>query len=328
MKLRVVHIGAGEWSRYAHGPALQRLAQQNRVSLEAICDRDLERARQFRDLFGYRLSASDIHSVLDDVQPDAIVCTVQPFNVFELVQSLLPLRIPLLIEKPPGASMFEAESLATSSVAANSFTFVGFNRRFMPSIVHLKQWSDQHSICFARAEMLRTNRLEPDFVTATGIHALDAIRFLMGNPEFVEVKSRPHSNSAASDYSIRLTFPNSAMAEISLLLNSGLRRESYLLTTPGAAAEATLGKPYSSDLSFQGDRLWSHEGIVEEHSLSGDSLVDGGIMGEYEEFIRLLETGEPSTSSLADAAYSMQLAEMVQNKYSGPFPPLTDSKES
>jgi len=327
-RLRVAHVGAGEWSRYAHGPALQRLAQQDRVSLELICDRDLDRAHHFRGLFGYRLASNDIHAVLHDVKPDAIVCTVQPSNTFELVQSLLPLQIPLLIEKPPGISAFEAKSLAAASIATSTFTFVAFNRRFVPSIVRLKQWSAQHPILFARAEMLRTNRLEPEFVTATGIHALDAIRFLMGNPESIETKSRRHDNSSARDYWIRLTFANSATAEISLMLNTGLRRESYLLTASGAAAEATLGYPYSSEISFLGDQLWSQEKIVEQHSLASDFLVDGGIVAEYQEFIRLLDAGAPSTCSLTDAAYSMQLAEAVQNNYSGPFPPLLDGNDS
>ena len=39
--------------------------------------------------------------------------------------------------------------------------------------------------------MLRTNRLEPEFATGTGIHVLDAIRFLMGDPESIEVEIPP-----------------------------------------------------------------------------------------------------------------------------------------
>lgn len=327
-RFRIAHVGAGEWSRYAHGPTLQRLAQQDRVALEVICDLDIERARRFRDLFGYRAASNDLHSVLQNVRPDAVVCTVQPSHTFELVSSLLPLRIPLLIEKPPGVSAREAKTLADASIAAGTFTFVAFNRRFIPSIVRLKQWSIQRPVVFARAEMLRTNRLEPEFATATGIHALDAIRFLMGDPESVEVRSSRHHNSSARDYWIRLAFANEAAAEISLMLNTGLRRESYLLTASGAAAEATLGAPYSSDLSFHGDRYWSEEKIVEEHPLAGDSLVSGGIVGEYEEFLRLLDAGASSTCSLADAALSMQLAEAVQNGYSGPFPPLFDRDDS
>ncbi|MEO6910256.1 MAG: Gfo/Idh/MocA family oxidoreductase [Edaphobacter sp.] len=323
MPLRIAHIGAGEWSRYAHGPALYRLAQQSVVSLELICDLQLERARYFRDLFHYRLAADDIHQVLAEVRPDAIVCTVQPSATAALVKSLLPLRIPLFIEKPPGVSLAEATSLAAASVAADAFTFVAFNRRSIPSIVRLKQWAGKYPIRFARAEMLRTNRLEPDFATATGIHALDTIRFLMGDPESIAVETRPHDNSEACDYSVRLSFANSAVAELSLMLNTGLRRESYCLSSEGATAEAVLNSAYSSALAYQGDRQWSSETIVSQHPLADDPLIDGGFIGEYEEFFRALAVGAPSTRPLSDAARSMQLAEALQNRYSGPLPLLS-----
>jgi myo-inositol 2-dehydrogenase/D-chiro-inositol 1-dehydrogenase len=321
--LRIAHVGAGEWSRYAHGPALQRLASQSQVFLELICDLNLDRARQFRDLFHYRLASNNVHQSLGEAQPDAIVCTVQPSATAALVRSLLPLGIPLFIEKPPGVSLAEATSLAIASVQFRAFTFVAFNRRFIPSIQRLKEWASHHSPSYARAEMLRTNRLEPNFPSETGIHALDAIRYLMGNPDSMEVASRSHPDSAACDSFVRLHFANSAVAEISLMLNTGLRRESYFLSAPGATAEAALGSVYSSELSFQGDRYWSGEAITAQHSLSNDPLVDDGFLGEYEEFLRLLATGSSSTCSLADAARSMQLAEAVQNQFTGQLLPLS-----
>jgi predicted dehydrogenase len=320
--LRIAHIGAGEWSRYAHGPVLQRLAGQSVVSLELICDLQIDRARQFRDLFHYRLASDNIYASIAEAQPDVIVCTVQPAATAELVESLLPLRIPLFIEKPPGISLAEATSLAVASIAANVPTFVAFNRRAIPSIVRLKRWTAQHSVRFARVEMLRTNRLEPDFAIATGIHALDALRFLMGDPESIAVASYPRGNSTACDYFVQLAFSNSAAAEVSMMLNTGLRRESYFLSSEGEAAEAVLGSAYSSPLSYQGDRQWSGEKIVSEHSLTIDPLVDGGFLGEYEAFFRSLSEGVPSPCPLSDAARSMQLAEAVRNCYSGPLPPL------
>ena len=322
MPFRIAHIGAGEWSRYAHGPALQRLAERSLVSLEVICDLQIERARQFRDLFHYRLASDNIHATLSEVRPDAIVCTVQPSATAELVKSLLPLGIALFIEKPPGISLAEATSLAAATAAAHAFTFVAFNRRSIPSIVQLKKWTTHHSVRFARAEMWRTNRLEPEFATGTGIHVLDAIRFLMGNPESIEVEARPHKNSAAYDYLVRLKFADSAIAEVSLMTHTGLRRESYCLTAEGATAEASLASAYSSDLCFQGDRQWIGEAITEKHSLVDDPLIDGGFLGQYEEFFQLLAEGKPSTRSLIDAAYSMQLAEAVQTRFSGQLPPL------
>jgi predicted dehydrogenase len=321
--LRIAHVGAGKWSRYAHAPTLQRLASQSQVSLELICDLNLDRARQFRDLFHYRLASDNIRQSLDEAEPDAVVCTVQPCATAELVRSLLPLGIPLLIEKPPGISLNEARSLAIASVKFHAFTFVAFNRRFMPSIQYLKQWASHHSPAYARAEMLRTNRLEPNFAIETGIHVLDAIRYLMGNPDLMEVAKGRRSDSAAVDSFVRLHFANSAVAEISLMLNTGLRREFYLLSSSGATAEAGLESAYSSGLAFQGYRDWSGETIIAEHALSNDPLVDGGFLGEYEEFLRLLTAGSPSTCSLANAARSMQLAEAVQNGFTGQLRPLS-----
>lgn len=323
MPLRIAHIGAGGWSHYAHGPALQHLARQSAVSLELICDLQIERARQFRDLFHYRLASDNIHTSLSEVQPDVIVCTVQPAATAALVKSLLPLGIPLFIEKPPGVSLAEATSLAVASIAANVPTFVAFNRRSIPSIVRLKQWAAQHPIRFARVEMLRANRLEPDFAIATGIHVLDAARFLIGDPESIAVTPHPRDNSAVCDYSVRLNFSNSTVVEISMMLNTGLRRESYFLSSEGATAEALLGSAYSSPLCYQGDRQWSEETIISEHALINDPLVDGGFIGEYKAFFHALATGSPSPCSLSDAAHSMQLAEAVQNRYSGPLPPLS-----
>jgi predicted dehydrogenase len=322
LPFRIAHVGAGSWSRQVHGPALRRLAEGSLVALEAICDLQMERAREFRDRFHYRLATDDIREMLETAQPDAIVCTVQPSATTPLVHSLLPLRIPLFIEKPPGICLQEARDLAAASEAADVFTFVAFNRRFIPSIVRLKEWTTRNTVRFARAEMLRTNRLEGDFAIATGIHLFDAIRFLIGHPEYIEVKSRAHDNATACDYLVQFDFSNSAAAEISLMLNTGMRRESYYLGAAGASAEAALGPAYSSELCFQGYRQWSGESITQFNMLVNDPLVDDGILGEYEEFFRLLTRRVPSTCSLTDAALSMQLAEAVQNNYSGPLPPL------
>jgi predicted dehydrogenase len=298
------------------------LAQRSLVSLEVICDLRLERAEEFRNQFGYKVASNNISEALTRARPDAIVCTVQPTATAALVKSLLPLGVPLFVEKPPGTSLAEAGALAAFSEAANVLTFVAFNRRFIPSLARLKRWTVENPVRVARAEMLRTNRMEPHFAIATGIHVLDAMRFLLGNPTEIEVRRRKYRSSDACDSWVRLQFATATEAEISLLLNSGIKRETYRLTADGASAEAALGAAYNADTSFQGDRYWCDEKIVEQHALADDRLVDDGIVGEYEEFIRLVITGAPSTCSLTDAAFSMQLAEAVQNGYSGPLPPL------
>lgn len=320
LPLRIVHIGAGEWSRSVHGPALQRFAQRSLVSLEAICDLQLGRAEAFRTEFDYKFTSNNIDEMLRDIQPDAIVCTVNPSATAALVESLLPLKVPLFIEKPPGISLLQARSLAVASEAAKVPTFVAFNRRSIPSMVRMKQWIRQNPVRSARAEMLRTNRMEQNFAIETGIHALDTMRFLLGNPLEIQVRRHTYGNSNTHDSWVWLLFESGAEAEISLILNSGIRRETYRLTADGATAEAALGPPYNSDASFRGDRYWREEAVVEQHLLTNDRFVDDGILGEYEEFLRLVTLGAPSICSLVDAAFSMQLAEAVQSGYCGPLP--------
>jgi myo-inositol 2-dehydrogenase / D-chiro-inositol 1-dehydrogenase len=322
---RIAHVGAGEWSRYAHGPTLSRLAERSIVSLELICDLQIERAHQFQAQFHYREASSDLHKSLIAVHPDAIVCTVQPAATAQLVQSLLPLRIPLFIEKPPGISLAEACSLASAAVRHRTFSFVAFNRRSIPAIVHLKEWVRQHPVRFARAEMLRTNRIEEHFAINTGIHALDTMRYLLGNPESMVVSSRTHPHSSACDSLVQLHYAGATVGEIALMLHTGLRRETYRIISDGASAEVTLGSSYSSDLCRPGELRWSGEAIVEQRPISDDALIDGGFLGEYEAFFHSLEHGSESRCSLSDAAFSMQLAEAVQNNYSGKLAPLAFS---
>ncbi len=323
MPIRIAHIGAGEWSRFAHAPALRRLAERSLVSLEAACDLRKERAAGFCEEFGYRRAFTSIGEMLDAVRPDAIVCTVEPAATAKVAHMLLPERIPLFIEKPPGISQQEACSLASAAAHYGTLNFVAFNRRFVPALIGLKEWALAHPVRYARAEMLRTNRLEALFALSTGIHALDAIRFLLGNPVSMTVERRGYDGADAADSWARLFFENGAIADIALLLDSGCRRETYSLVSSGAFAEAVLGAGYSAECCPRGARQWAGEVVVSAHEISGDPLVDGGFLGEHEAFLGAVGSGaRASCNSLADAARSMQLAAAVQESYSGPIPPL------
>lgn len=321
--IRILHIGAGEWSRQVHAPALRRLHQLGSVSLQAICDLRFNRAEEFRQQFAYQQAFSDVETAIQQSAPHAIVCTVHPAATAVVVNGLLRHGLPLFIEKPPGISLAEASALARNAAAAQVQTLVAFNRRAMPSLRRMKQWAGAHRIRNARAEMLRTNRMEERFAVETGIHMLDALRFLLGNPLAIETRKRPYGSSAVSDATVRLQYRDNLEAEVSLLLNTGIRRETYRLTSDGASAEAALGDSYNADTSFRGDRYWQAETITEQHALTGDRLLDDGILGEYEDFLRMVNTGSPSTCTLQEAAFSMQLAEAVQNGFSGPLPPLS-----
>lgn len=294
MPLRILHIGAGPWSRSIHAPVLQRLG----VRLCGICDIDLPRAEAFRTAFGYERAFSSVSEAVDATEPQAIYVTVNPDATFSVVRPLAPLRIPLFIEKPPGVSGAEARTLADAAHANDTLTYVAFNRRRAPLIARLKIWADRQPPRYARAEMLRWRRAEPRFALETGIHAFDCLRFLMGEAAQVETHAGDHGWSA------QVHFQSGALADVALITNCGVRRETYALHSAGASAEAVLGV---------GLRTYQSDELTESVDDDPDPLVAGGFVAEHEAFLRSIATGVLPDCTLEDAARSLLLAEAVQS---------------
>ncbi len=321
--VRFAHIGAGAWSRYAHAPVLARLRDQGRVSLELICDLDKQRAADLQRDFGYARTASDVMSGLADARPDAIVCTVHPAATAKLVLELLPLGIPLLIEKPPGVNSIEAELLVKAAALSGTRQIVAFNRRFVGSMRKLRQFATDRKVSYLKCEMLRTGRLEAQFARETGIHSIDAARFLLGDPVRMETLAVPHGSDAQGeqihDYLIRLEFGEGIVADLTMFLDSGRRLERYTLFAYGATASATMSPPYGMAEENTGFQVSENEKSIFSIGTVGDVLVDGGFVGEYEAFLDVIEGDIATTCDLRDAARSVRLAELVAMKYTGPI---------
>ncbi len=99
--LRIVHIGAGPFSRANHCPCLQRLAAgpEPRISMEAICDLDIEKAEAFHEDFGYKAVYTDFAEMIETVQPDRIYSMVAPQFTAGVLERVLTYGIPTFTEK-------------------------------------------------------------------------------------------------------------------------------------------------------------------------------------------------------------------------------------
>lgn len=317
--LRAVQIGAGSFCKRYHAPVLHRLAAiQKRISLEAICDLDQERALEFSREFGYARVYGDFERMVEEVRPQLIYCMVQPAATSPVLERLLPRGIPIFTEKPPGVTVEQAERLAELARLHKTMNYVAFNRRAMPGLLRLKSWAEENGpIRYLRAEMLRNRRLEQNFAVATAIHALDCLRFLAGNVREVETHCTPSSGTAA-DFHVRLRFDSGAVADLAVLVDCGLTRESYLVHAGRRMMEVTLGPPYSS--SFCSEREWRYaDETVEVFDAHGDELETGGFFGEHMLFLEAVLSGRLPNCCLQDARHSLRLATAVQRQYSGPL---------
>jgi myo-inositol 2-dehydrogenase/D-chiro-inositol 1-dehydrogenase len=317
---KMVQIGAGSFARSYHAPTLQRLAAapDPRLLLAGICDLNLQRAEEFCRDFGYRQAYDNFHRMIEIEQPDLIYCMVQPQYTAGIVEQLLPLKIPVFVEKPPGVTLAQAEGMAALAREYGVINLLAFNRRSMPGIQRLKQWAEENGpIRYARAEMLRNRRLEPEFGIGTAIHPLDCLRFLCGEVKQVVTHRSPYPASPAHDFLVRLTFESGTMADLTVLVDCGLTREQYAIHLENQLMEVSLGTAYASSFCFSGERIYRDNQVLNDDPSPVDPLIAGGFWGEHVAFLAAVEGKAIPPSSLEDGRHSLKLAMAVHQGYSG-----------
>ena len=181
--MRLCQVGCGEHARVAHGPSQARCARERpELILAGCCDLDASRAESFRREFGYGRAYTDPAAMLDAERPDSVVVVVPVARTVAVGSLVLERGLPLLLEKPPGATLPEVDRLIAAAERGGRPVphQVAFNRRFAPLVRELRRRIEQAGpLQHLHYEMTRVERRDPDFST-TAIHGLDAVRYLAG----------------------------------------------------------------------------------------------------------------------------------------------------
>jgi len=187
MMVRIVVLGAGNHSSGTHGPALRTYAAEHpgEIELAAVCDLDSAKAQKYADAFGFARTYTDIEAMLAEQQPDGLIAVTPIALTEEIVSGLLPHRIPMVIEKPPGEDSAATRRLLAAAEASGTPHMISFNRRFSPAIMRAREWlaqtAQERPPQVVLCRMLRHNRREDNFVIGTAIHLLDAAISILGS---------------------------------------------------------------------------------------------------------------------------------------------------
>jgi predicted dehydrogenase len=320
--LRVAHIGAGTFSRRAHAPALRRLADEphSSIRLAGISDVDVnrpQRARQFAQDFGYEQSFDDWRVMLDQARAHIIVCVVEPAAAAAVLAEIIPLRIPVITEKPPALTVREATQLARLADACGTTTYVTFNRRRMPSIERARDWHRQlGAVTRVRAEMFRARAPEPNFCVTTAVHAFDTVRYLAGEIETVSTRCLS-SHRDAINYFVTAQCAGRVTAEIDIRVGADSTREAYFIESATQATEVVLCPPYSASCEWTGLRCTRGPRLGTRETCVGDVIEDGGIVQQYRRFLECVTSGGTPDCTIGDASMSLRVAAAVAAGYTG-----------
>ena len=211
-KIRVALIGAGMITNVGHIPAWKNLADD--VEIVGIVSRGGESARLTAEKHGIKLAYSDVDKMLRELKPDLVsVCTPNAYHKQGTLAALAA-GAHVLCEKPVAPSYLDAVEMFDAAEAAGRILFVNQPMRFAANTMAAKELVDagrMGEMYYAETSLLRRRgvpkwgrfHMKEDSgggpLFDLGVHALDALLWLMGNPRAVAVSGMTYTKLANRD---------------------------------------------------------------------------------------------------------------------------------
>jgi myo-inositol 2-dehydrogenase / D-chiro-inositol 1-dehydrogenase len=305
--IRLGLIGCGEHSESGHAIPLARYqaAHPGEVELTAACDLNLERAQLFCRQYGFMNAYRDVDEMLAQRKLEGCLAVVPVQKISELGIKLLGLGIPCVIEKPLGASLAEAKALLNAAQATRTMNMVSVNRRFMPFLNRVLEWTrNAGPLRYVRCTLTRHARREPEFLWATAVHAVDALRHIAGEVVDAKLRVLGHAPGSAEWYAINLSFEKGVSGRLDVLPTAGMLEETYELIGEGFRASVTC--PFGPE---RGLRCFRENRLVQAE-IAAENLPEDVLNGCYDEaaeFIRALTRKQPACPSVEEVFPSVEL---------------------
>src|SRR5262245_15172441 len=222
--IRIAVIGCGNHSRGALQPGLARLPHFDYV---AACDLEEAVAADCARRYGAGAVYTDYRRMLDEVEPEAVMVVGPPQLHLEAGLEAAARGIHMFVEKPSAPDLEGAEELAAAFRKAGRVGVVGLFWRHAEAFQRAARLAADPA--FGATLLFDGLYLSPgprvplwgatdaaySFVTDQAIHAVDAMRFLMGDVE--ELVARVgESSDAAFGYAVSVRFASGAAGSLAV----------------------------------------------------------------------------------------------------------------
>ena len=210
-------IGAGHIAQ-EHLKVIKALPE---VKAIGITSRTLSKAEELARKYDIDNVYDTTKDMLKKVALDGIMVLVSAEQTYEVVSNLIPERIPLFIEKPPGLDLGETSSLVTLADQYGTQSMVGFNRRYY-SVFHkgidvLKRHGELLGVVIEGHERFWKTKdslsqiMRDQWVYGNSTHTIDLLRFFGGEPRVVHALASSHLEKNADQFSTILDFESGAL---------------------------------------------------------------------------------------------------------------------
>jgi len=278
-----------------------------KVELAGLCDLRREHAQEMAVRYGFNRVYAELDEMLRVEQPDGCVAVTPIPVTTEIAARIIEAGVPLLMEKPPGATAREARRIVQMVQQTGARVMVSMNRRFDPALRVAMEWWGERPIHYVRATIARVDRREPDFVYGTAIHPLDTLRAIAGDVREYEVDERQVDGIRWSI--VRFEFECGAIGVLEVLPTAGSMAESYEMYGAGCCALVRVGGPDTGEVRcWAGGKL-----VVEDEPARGEpEYVRNGAYAETVAYVEALQSGGTLYPSPAEVLQSVELCGYIQ----------------
>ena len=195
--LPIVLIGAGGIVRNAHLPAYRK----GGLAVAAIVDRHLERAEELAAEWDIGIRAATLPDVLPQLRgPHVFDIAVPAIAVLDVLREI-PEGAPVLIQKPLGGSLAEAEAIVALCRKRDLNAAVNFQLRWAPNMVAARAITDAGALGTLHDIEVQVSTYTPwelwSFLKTAprleivyhSIHYVDLVRSWLGNPQRVYART-------------------------------------------------------------------------------------------------------------------------------------------
>jgi predicted dehydrogenase/threonine dehydrogenase-like Zn-dependent dehydrogenase len=285
--LRVGFLGAGN---YATSMLLPHLRDNADVELVSVATTTSLSAVNAQRKFGFRTVSTDVDAVLDDEALDAVFVVTRHASHAGLVCAALERGHTVFVEKPLALSEEQVTRiLDVVDATGNDRLMVGFNRRFAPLLVELRdRMAGAAGPVTARylvnagqlsaGSWYLNEELEGSRFAGEGGHFIDTLSALVGHPP-VEV----YAAGSGSDVHLTLRFADGSVGTVSYVTNGSARFPKETLDVSRGGRTGRLD-------NFRKVEVWSSGGTSAKRARTGQ---DKGQRDELRRFVEAARTGAP-----------------------------------
>lgn len=326
-------LGLGYW-----GPNLARnFAALPDAEVVWLCDADGDALEHQRPLHPEARLTGDFDDLLSDPALDAVVIAAPVPAHAELALRAIEAGKHVFVEKPLGATLAEAERVATAASSSDRTVMVGHLLEYHPAVEKLKALIDDGELGEVRyvySTRLNLGKLRTDenALWSLGPHDVSVALALIGQePQEIHAHGESYMNDGVEDVVFGyMRFPSGVAAHVHLSwLDPHKERR---ITVVGSRRMATF-----DDMAIEGKLAIYDKGFDESYESYGEYLARSGditmpqisneepLRIECRHFIECIRTGAVPRTDAGSGLRTVRVLEALQNSLDAPAAVRTGS---